>query len=98
MIEETKKEIEKVKETAEAHGTLSEEASEEKAKDATKISEEMIEKDSKEKPEKISDEEISSLYWTENQYQRYLSSFFREQSRKSQIKLDIWGGFLRSNK
>ncbi len=52
-----KEEMEKVKSTAEAHGTLSEEASQEKAKDSEKVSEEMIEKEDVKKPGEISDEE-----------------------------------------
>jgi hypothetical protein len=33
--------------------------------------------------EKISDEEISSLYWTKNQYQRFMSTFVRESNHQN---------------
>ncbi len=49
MVKEEKKEIEAVKKTVEAHGTLSEEESQKKAEKPEKVSEEMIKKEEGEK-------------------------------------------------
>lgn len=61
MTNEKKKEMEKVKETANAHGTLSEKEALEKAENAQKVSEEMIEKESENTGEEISDEEKEKI-------------------------------------
>ncbi|MDP3987093.1 MAG: 30S ribosomal protein S5 [Nanoarchaeota archaeon] len=49
MVKEDKKEMEEIKKTAEAHGTLSEETAEEKAKDSEKVAKELIEKEAETK-------------------------------------------------
>lgn len=51
----------KIEATAEAHGTLSEEAAEGKAKEPEKVSEEMIKKEVKKEGEGISDEEKEKI-------------------------------------